>query len=86
MALILAWLLGVTNFTLQAAVLDQRQRWLTAMGWPRWAGRASLAAEFAVLLGALFLVHAGFPRWTWLYAGYTLANAGGAWLLLKQRL
>lgn len=85
MALIIAFVLGIANFALHAAVLDQRRRMLAAMGWPGWAGRATMAAEFAVLLGALLLVQGGYPGWVWLYAGYTLASAGGAWLLLRQR-
>jgi hypothetical protein len=85
MALILAFLLGIANFALHAAVLERRRRLLAGMGWPHWAGRASMVAEFAVLLGALLLVQGGYPRWVWLYAGYTLVNAAGAWLLLRQR-
>lgn len=85
MVLILAFLLGIANFALHAAVLERRRRMLAGMGLPHWIGRASLAAEFAVLVGALMLVHGGYPQWVWLYAGYTLVSAAGAWLLLRQR-
>ncbi|KHL24737.1 hypothetical protein PK98_12455 [Croceibacterium mercuriale] len=84
MALIVAFLLGIANFALHAAVLERRRQLLAGMGWPQWAGRASMVAEFAVLLGALLLVQGGYPQWVWLYAGYTLVNAAGGWLLLRQ--
>jgi len=89
MALILTFVLGILNFALHRAVLDRRMAILARMGWPPWAGRASLLAEFAVLLGALLLVHSGpaggDASWSWFYGGYTVVNGVGAWLMLKGR-
>jgi hypothetical protein len=48
--------------------------------------RASLAAEFVVLLGAMLLVGSGSIAWAWAYFGYTAFNAVAAWLILTRRI
>jgi hypothetical protein len=48
--------------------------------------RASLTAEFVVLLGAMLLVGNGSILWAWAYFGYTVFNALAAWLILTRRV
>jgi hypothetical protein len=49
-------------------------------------GRATLAAEFLILLGAMLLVATGLAGWGWAYLGYTALNAFAAWLILTRRV
>lgn len=86
-AILLIFLLGIGNFAFHAALIEGRHRLLRSL--PPYVrmmgGRASLAAEFVVLLAALLLVAYGHASWGWAYLGYTLLNGLAAWLILTQR-
>lgn len=88
MALFLTFLLGIANFGLHKAVLESRHPLLGAVPWlfRPLGGRASLALEFAALLGAMLLAGRGMGQWVPVYAGYTALNAGSAWLILSGRV
>jgi hypothetical protein len=86
-AVLLTFMLGIANFALHKAVLESRHPLLVRMPFMNAFGpRASLAAEFAVLLGAMLLVGNGSVAWAWAYLGYTLFNAVTAWLILTRRI
>lgn len=88
MAVLIIFVLGVGNFAMHRAVLASGHRMLGQM--PRYihmlGGRASLAAEFLLLLAALLLASYASPLWAWGYLGYTLLNGLGAWLILTRRV
>lgn len=87
MLLALVLLLGMANFALHRAVLESAHPLLGQAPWFRLlGGKFSLTLEFAMLLGAALLAGEGAMLWVWLYAGYTLANAGSAWLILSGRV
>jgi len=86
-AVLVTFLLGVANFALHKAVLESRHPLLGRMPFVNALGsRASLGAEFAVLLGAMLLVGTGSVVWAWAYFGYTAFNAVAAWLILTRRI
>lgn len=87
-ALLLTFLLGIGNFALHKAVLESGHPLLGRMPWfvHMLGGRASLVAEFLVLLGAMLLVATGSTGWAWAYLGYTAFNAVAAWLILSRRV
>jgi hypothetical protein len=85
-ALLLTFLLGVGNFALHKAVLESRHPLLSQMPSLVLGGRASLLAEFIVLLGALLLVGNGYAGWGLAYLGYTAFNGIAAWLILSRRI
>ena len=86
-ALLFTFLFGVANFALHKAVLESGHPLLARMPFVTMIGpRASLAAEFLVLLGAMLLVGSGNPAWAWAYLGYTMFNAVAAWLILTRRV
>jgi heme/copper-type cytochrome/quinol oxidase subunit 3 len=86
-ALIFTFVLGIANFALHKAVLESGHPLLGRMPFMNMLGpRASLAAEFVVLLGALLLVSSGNPAWAWAYLGYTAVNGIAAWLILTRRV
>lgn len=88
MAIVALFLLGIGNFAMHKAVLENGHRLLgqvphrvRLMG-----GRVTLAFEFAVLLAAMLLVQGG---WNWVLGAYFLysaLNAVAAWLILTRRL
>ena len=86
--LLVLFALGVTNFALHKAVLESGHPAVRQMPRPlqTFGRRATLLAEFAVLLGAMLLVAKGFAGWGWAYSGYTAINAVAAWLILTRRL
>jgi len=86
MPLIVVFLLGIGNFAAHHAVLRSRHPVLAEPAAARLAGRISLIAEFAVLLGALLLVGNGFHWWVWAYAGYSLFNMAAAWLIVARHI
>ncbi len=87
MILALVLLLGVANFALHRAVLESAHPLLGQTPWFRMlGGKFSLTLEFIMLLGAALLAGEGAMLWVWLYLGYTLANAGSAWLILSGRV
>ncbi len=86
-ALFFTFLFGVVNFTLHKAVLESGHPLLGRMPFMNMLGpRASLGAEFAVLLGAMLLVGSGNSLWAWAYFGYTILNGVAAWLILTRRV
>ena len=86
-ALLVIFLLGIANFALHKAVLESGHPLLARMPFMNMLGaRASLIAEFIVLLGAMLLVGSGSVLWGWAYFGYTAFNALAAWLILTRRV
>jgi hypothetical protein len=87
-AILVIFLLGIGNFAFHGAILEGRYRLLRSLpaAVRVLGGRASLVAEFVVLLAALLLVATGHGAWGWAYFGYTLLNAFAAWLIVSQRL
>lgn len=84
--LVLTFLLGTVNFAMHKAVLESGHPLLGRMPHLVLGGKASLMAEFIVLLGALLLVGNGYTGWGWAYFGYTAFNAFAAWLILSRRI
>jgi hypothetical protein len=86
-AILLTFLLGIGNFAFHGAILEGRYRLLRSLPVLVRAlgGRASLVAEFVMLLAALLLVATGHGAWGWAYFAYTLLNALAAWLIVTQR-
>jgi hypothetical protein len=86
-ALLVTFLLGIANFALHKAVLESGHPLLGRMPFMKMLGpKASLTAEFVVLLGAMLLVGNGSIVWAWAYFGYTAFNALAAWLILTRRV
>jgi hypothetical protein len=87
-ALLLTFLLGVANFAMHKAVIESGHPLLGRMPWfvHMLGGKASLVAEFVVLLGAMLLVGTGYHGWGWAYLGYTALNAVAAWLIVTGRV
>jgi hypothetical protein len=87
MAILAIFILGIGNFAMQGAVIEDRDRLFARLpGVLKLLGaRASQIAEFAVLLGALLLVANGDVQWGWAYLFYTLFNGIAAWLILSHR-
>lgn len=88
MAIVFAFLFGVSNFALHRAVLESGHPLLAHMpGFFRLlGGRFSLILEFAVLLAAMLLIAQGILAWAWVYAAYSLLNMVSAWLILSNRI
>ena len=78
------FILGIANFALHRAMLDSDPPLLASLPPALRAngGRLSLAFEFLILLLAMLLAANGWPSAAWVYALYTLINAGTAWVLL----
>jgi hypothetical protein len=86
-AVLVTFVLGIVNFAMHKAVLESRHPLLGRMPFVNALGpRASLAAEFVVLLGAMLLVGNGSVAWAWAYFGYTAFNTIAAWLILTRRI
>lgn len=85
MAILVTFLLGIGNFAFHGAILDGRRRLLQDL--PQFiqtlGGRASLIAEFVVLLAAMLLAADGRTAWAWAYFAYTVFNAAAAWVIVK---
>jgi hypothetical protein len=86
--LVSIFLLGIVNFALHKAVLASRHRLLDDLPavLRRLDGRASLIAEFVLLLGAMLLVAYGHPGWGVGYIGYSVLNGVSAWAILTRRI
>jgi hypothetical protein len=82
------FVLGIANFAMHKAVLESGHPLVGRMPWfvHMLGGRATLAAEFLILLGAMLLVATGLAGWGWAYLGYTALNAFAAWLILTRRV
>jgi len=78
------FILGIANFALHRAMLDSDHPLVASLPPALRAngGRLSLAFEFLILLLAMLLAAIGWPSAAWVYALYTLINAGTAWVLL----
>jgi hypothetical protein len=85
-AVLLTFVLGVGNFALHKAVLESGHPVIGRMPVLVLGGRASLLAEYLVLLGALLLVGNGYSGWGLAYLCYTAFNAFAAWLILTRRI
>jgi hypothetical protein len=85
-AVLLTFVLGVGNFALHKAVLESGHPVVGRMPVLVLGGRASLLAEFLVLLGALLLVGNGYSGWGLAYLCYSAFNALAAWLILTRRI
>lgn len=87
MAILIVFLLGIVNFAAHRAVIASRHPLVAAL--PRvfrlLGGRMSLVVEFAMLLGALWMVSAGSSGWAIVYIGYSAMNGLAAWLILFGR-
>ena len=88
LVIVLTFLLGIANFAMHRAVLESRHPLLAQM--PSLVrllgGRASLIAEFVLLVGALLLVASGHSDWGWAYLGYSALNGLAGWLILSRRV
>lgn len=87
MAVLVIFLLGIGNFAMHKAVLESGHP-MFAGSWTAktLGGRASMAAEFMILLAAMLLVANGHAGWGWAYLGYSAMNAVAAWLVLTGRI
>ena len=86
--ILLTALLGVGNFAMHKAVLESRHRILEQMPaiLRSLGGRASLFAEFVLLLGAMLLVAGGHTGWGLAYLAYTVLNGLSAWMILTRKM
>ncbi|MBV7265567.1 hypothetical protein [Erythrobacter ani] len=87
-AVIIIFVLGIGNFTLNRAVfasnhpvIEQMPPFVHMLG-----GRLTLIAEFLILLAAMLLAANGWPGLAWGYLAYSALNALTAWLLLTGRV
>lgn len=87
MLLVITFLLGIGNFALQRAVLDSRNPAVQQVpkALRRHGGRVMFVAEFALLVGAMWLVAQGHRGWGLAYFGYTAANAAAGWLIARAQ-
>ena len=88
MALMVTFLLGVTNFFCHRAVIASGHRMLAQMPSRtlELARLASLALEFGVLCGALYAARTGATHWIWLYGAYSIINLIAAWSIVTRRI
>lgn len=88
MALVITLLLGIGNFAWHRAVIESGHRMVSEMPPEslRVLRNFSLSLEFVLLCGALFAVKSGHTHWIWAYLGYSLINAGAAWMIIKGRV
>lgn len=87
MALVIVFILGIANFAAHRAVLESGHPLIDAVprAFQSLGGRGSLIVEFAMLLGALWMVSVGSTGWTIAYLCYTALNGLAAWLILSGR-
>jgi hypothetical protein len=87
MGILIVFILGIVNFAAHRAVLESGHSLVEAM--PRvfqlLGGRISLVVEFAMLLGAMWMVSAGSSGWALAYMCYSAVNGLAAWLILSGR-
>ena len=88
MALIITFLLGIANFAMQRGVLECGHPALDLMpaAMLRHGARWAMAAEFLVLVGALYLVALGETTWAWAYFGYSVVNGVAGWAIITRRM
>jgi hypothetical protein len=87
MAILIVFVLGIVNFAAHRAVLESGHPLVDAMprAFQLLGGRMSLVVEFAMLLGAMWMVAAGSGGWALAYIGYSAVNGLAAWLILSGR-
>ena len=87
MAILFVFLLGIVNFAAHRAVLESGHPLVEAVPalFQALGGRMSLIVEFAMLLGAMWMVAAGATGWALAYLLYSLVNGLAAWLILSGR-
>ncbi|MCW1383326.1 hypothetical protein OLX02_10870 [Novosphingobium sp. KCTC 2891] len=88
MAILVTFLLGITNFGLHRAVMESGHPLLGQMPWfyHAMSRRLSFAVEFLMLLGGLLLAAEGIVWGAIGYAIYTALNGVSAWLILTRRV
>jgi hypothetical protein len=88
MGILITFLLGVGNFTLQKAVMESGHPLLGRMPWFYHAlnGNFSLVVEFFMLLAALLFVAQGLAWAVVAYLIYSALNGISAWLILSGRV
>jgi hypothetical protein len=87
MAILVIFLLGIGNFAMHKAVLESgHPMFAGSLAAKALGGKASMAAEFAILLAAMLLVANGHAGWGWAYFAYSAMNAVAAWLVLTGRI
>jgi hypothetical protein len=88
MAILIAFLFGISNFALHRAVLESGHPLLEQVPgiFRSLGGRFSLIMEFVALLVALLFIAQGVMVWAWVYAAYSLLNMVSAWLILSNRI
>ncbi|MBB4857833.1 hypothetical protein HNO88_001147 [Novosphingobium chloroacetimidivorans] len=87
MAIVIVFLLGIANFAAHRAVLESGHPLVDLVPRPfqLLGGRMSLIVEFALLLGALWMVSVGSTGWATAYLGYSAMNGLAAWLILSGK-
>lgn len=87
MAIVIVFVLGIVNFAAHRAVLESGLPLVDAMPsvLQLLGGRMSFVVEFAMLLGALWMVSAGSTGWALAYICYSAVNGLAAWLILSGR-
>lgn len=87
MAIVIVFLLGIANFAAHRAVLESGHPLVDSLprGFQLLGGRMSLIVEFAMLLGAMWMVAAGSSGWALGYVCYSALNGLAAWLILSGR-
>jgi hypothetical protein len=87
MGILIVFLLGIVNFAAHRAVLESGHPLVDAMprAFQMLGGRMSLIVEFAMLLGAMWMVSAGETGWALAYICYSGLNGLAAWLILSGR-
>jgi hypothetical protein len=87
MAIVIVFILGIANFALHRAVLESDHPLVDSLPamFRLLGGRMSLVVEFAMLLGAMWMVSAGSAGWALAYVGYSAMNGLAAWLILSGR-
>lgn len=88
MAIVIVFLLGISNFALHQAVLESHHPLFEryASIFRLFGGRFSLLVEYAILLASLLLISWGSLAWAWVYGAYSLSNGVAAWLILSRRI
>lgn len=87
MAIAIVFLLGIANFAAHRAVLESGHPLVESIprAFQLLGGRVSLVVEFAMLLGAMWMVSVGADGWALAYIGYSAINGLAAWLILSGR-
>ncbi len=85
-ALVIIAILGIGNFAIQRAVLEEARVSPAAVPefLARLGARLTVVAEFGVLLAALLLAANGWPDLAWAYLAYTALNGMAAWFILRR--